>query len=244
MNKLDKHMPWRKLTNREYKLKFKPWINSNILNKIKVKNRIHNQFVKCKDLTKKAELKQNYKLLKNEITALTKQGKKDYYQKYFTENKTNLKKIWMGIKEVINIKSKCQSKPTCVKVNEKTLHNPRQVANSFNDYFSNIAEDILKERKFCGNTSYRSYLNNPLDKTFVAYDCDEREIEALIATLNPRKGIGPNSLPNNILFKLKTEISYPLAIIFNISLNTGEFPDILKLSQTIPIFKKGSKIER
>ena len=84
---------------------------------------------------------------------------------------------------------------------------------------------------------------NPLDKTFVAYECDEREVESSISTLNPRKGVGPNSLPSKILFLLKNEISYPLSIIFNISLNTGTFPNLLKLSETIPIFKKGSKME-
>ena len=85
-------------------------------------------------------------------------------------------------------------------------------------------------------------LNYPLDKTFVAYECDEIEVESLISTLNPHKGTGPNSLPVKILHLLKTEISLPLSIIFNISLNTGTLPDILKLSEVIQIYKKDSKL--
>ena len=42
---------------------------------------------------------------------------------------------------------------------------------------------------------------------------------------------------------LKKDISYPLTIIFNLSLTTGVHPDALKISKTIPIFKKGSKLE-
>ena len=240
---LDKYLPWKKLTNKEYKLRYKPWINGEILNKIKDKNKKFNRFVHCKDPLQKESMKKSYKLLKNEITYLTRQRKKDYYHNYFTKNKTNLKKIWSGIKEVINIKNKTLSKPTCIKNNKQTISNPKEVANAFNDYFSNIADDILKNRKYNGNTSHRKYLTNPLDKTFVAYECDKTEVESIITTLKPHKGTGPNSLPTNILLMLKSEISCPLAIIFNISLNMGVFPNLLKMSETIPVFKKGSKME-
>lgn len=37
---LDKHLPLRKLTQREFKQKFKPWISNNILNKIDEKKNI------------------------------------------------------------------------------------------------------------------------------------------------------------------------------------------------------------
>ena len=48
---------------------------------------------------------------------------------------------------------------------------------------------------------------------------------------------------SNILQLLKKDISYPLSIIFNLSLTTGVHPDALKISKTIPVFKKGSKLE-
>ena len=242
-NLLDKYMPWRKLSKKEYKRKFKPWINDDILNKIKLKNKYFRKSIKCKDPGRKEVLRDNYKSIKNEITALTRQRKKQYYQKYFTENKANLQKIWKGIKEVINVKTKIQNHPTCVSDNGTTIYESKQIATTFNNYITNIAEDILKERKYKGNTSHRKYLKNPHRKTFVAYESDATEVTNLISILKPHKGTGPNSLPTQILLMLKDEIGYPLSIIFNISVNTGTFPDLLKLSETIPIYKKGSKIE-
>ena len=59
---------------------------------------------------------------------------------------------------------------------------------------------------------------------------------------NPRKAIGPNSIPTDILHILKKDISYPLSIIFNLSLSTGVHPDLLKIAKTIPTYKKGSKL--
>ena len=82
---LDKYMPWKKLSNKQYKRRFKPWINNVILNKIKDKNRKFKKFINCKDPNRKEVLRKNYKMVKNEITSLIRHSKKQH-QKYFTEN--------------------------------------------------------------------------------------------------------------------------------------------------------------
>ena len=244
MNKLlDKYMPWKKLTNKEYKRRFKPWINNHILNKISLKNKKFKKYIRCKNPSQKETLRNEFKALNYDILTLTRNSKREYYHKYFTENKNNLQKIWTGIKEVINIKNKVQSHPTCITNKDGVVNNPKKIANCFNDFFCNIAEDIMSKRKYAGNTSHRNYLHNEASKTFVAYECDEREVSSLISTLNPRKGIGPNSLPTSVLHILKDEISLPISIIFNISITTGTFPRLLKTSKTIPVYKKGSKLK-
>ena len=167
---------------------------------------------------------------------------KDYYNQYFTENKDNLQKVWKGIKDIINIKSKNYSQPTCIIVNNKTITDPKEIANSFNVYYTSIASDILKKRKYEGNKSHTDYLHNPLPETFVIFECDQKEIEDIINTLNPRKATGPNSIPTDILHLIKKDISYPLSKIFNLSLLTGVYPDIFKIAKAIPIFKKGSQL--
>ena len=54
---------------------------------------------------------------------------------------------------------------------------------------------------------------------------------------------GPNSIPIRILKLLNKDISDQLAILFNQSFSSSIFPSILKTSETIPIYKKGSKLE-
>ena len=70
---------------------------------------------------------------------LTKNSKKQYYETFFSANKNNLSKIWKGIKEIVNIKSKNVDQPTCLIENNKTITNPNEIANSFNQYFTSIA---------------------------------------------------------------------------------------------------------
>ena len=103
---IDKHMPLKKIPSKEFKMKFKPWINNKIIESITKKNKLFNKYVKCKNITNKLAIYNEYKRLKNQVTAQTRESKKEFYRSYFTKNSNNLKKIWQGIKQVINIKSK------------------------------------------------------------------------------------------------------------------------------------------
>ena len=242
---LDKHMPLRKMTQKEFKKRYKPWITDEIIEMINKKDAIFKKYIKAKMERRRQELHDEYKQLKNNITDLTRRKEKEHYDTYFTTNKKNLQMIWKGIKEVINIKSKSFSQPNCIieKGTNKTITEPKEIATSFNKYFTSIAEDILNKRKYTGNKNHKEYLRNPNRSTFAVYECDPVEVENLITQLNPNKKSGPKSIPVNILQMLKKDISYPLSTIFNVSLTTGVHPDSLKIAKTIPIFKKGSKLE-
>ena len=48
-------------------------------------------------------------------------------------------------------------------------------------------------------------------------------------------------ISNILLKRIKSSISKPLSIIFNFSLETGQFPENMKNAEIIPLFKKGAK---
>ena len=239
---LDKHMPMKKITQKEFKRRYKPWITDDILNKISKKNSLYKKLIKAKSIEQKERLELDHKTLKNEITNQTRLSKQSYYKNYFTNSANDLRKIWKGIKEIINIKSKNSEVPSCIQDETKILNDPKSIANSFNKYYTSIAEELLKERKYTGKKSYSSYLTNPSSKTFMLFECDPLEIQNIITEFKSSKGAGPNSLPTSLLKDFKKELSIPLSILFNMSFKTGVHPDVLKISKTIPVFKKGSKL--
>ena len=67
------------------------------------------------------------------------------------------------------------------------------------------------------------------------------DIEVLIDNMKVKKAFGPNSFPIKILKDCKSEFSKPLSDMINISLTTGISPSALKVSNVIPIHKKGDK---
>ena len=48
-------------------------------------------------------------------------------------------------------------------------------------------------------------------------------------------------ISNNLLKKIKTSIIKPLSAIFNLSLESGQFPENMKIAEVLPLFKRGSK---
>ena len=73
------------------------------------------------------------------------------------------------------------------------LTNPTKIADTFNDDFSSIADNLLNERKYHRNISFRDYLANPLANSFMIHLCKEHEVKDLINQLKLRKSLGPNT---------------------------------------------------
>ena len=99
-------MPLRKLSNKEFKRMYKPWITNGIVNSISRKNKLYNKYTKTKDNAQKIIYFEEYTILRNTINELIRTSKKAYYESFFTEHNNNIKKVWQGIKEIVNIKSK------------------------------------------------------------------------------------------------------------------------------------------
>lgn len=108
------------------------------------------------------------------------------------------KKIGKG-KEVVNIKSKNFDQPSCISNNDETVTHPTKIANTFNGYFSTIAEEILNKRKFTGTKSFTEYLTNPLCNSVVFRECNKLEIKSIISSLSVNKASGPNSIPTKVI---------------------------------------------
>ena len=239
---MDKHFPIKRLTNKEHKRKYKPWITSGILTSISRKNKLYKKYSKTKDEHRKKQIFEEYKIIRNLVNELTRKSKKSYYQAYFTEHKDNIQKVWQGIKEISNLKSKSFNSPSCIELDNKCTTDPVEICNGFNNYFANIADDILKRRKYDGNGHFTDYLENPTANSFAYEPCDVAEILFEISQLVVTKASGPNGIPTKILKMIGNEISPPLCKIINTCITSGNHPELLKMVNVVPIFKKGSRL--
>ena len=65
--------------------------------------------------------------------------------KILKENWNNIKNTWKGIKSLISLKTVASNVPTVLSLdNGRTITNPYDIANSFNNYFASVAETTKK----------------------------------------------------------------------------------------------------
>ena len=239
---IDKTMPLEKITNKEHKRKFKPWITKGITNCMKRRDKLLNYYINTKNPIRKTAFHAEYKLLRNQIVELTKLSKNNFYKKYFSTNNNNLRKIWSGIKSIINIKSKNNSSPSCITDDGKIITDQKGIANAFAKTYSSVADEILNKRKYNGDGNYEKYLPPSIPNSIRVDPVDHTEVCLIIDMFNPKKACGPTSVPSYILYFMQKELAGPLTKIANICLSTGIHPDKLKIAEITPIYKKGSKL--
>ena len=87
---------------------------------------------------------------------------------------------------------------------------------------------------------FEELTNSVLDKI----DITEEEIRDVIVNLDPKKASGPDQISNKMIKRVAGAKSKPLHIIFNRSLSENIFPDIWKLGNLVPLFKKETNLYR
>ena len=111
-----------------------------------------------KDSERKTILWSEYKRIRNFIVELIKRSKREFYSEYFTTNSGNLRKIWKGINDIINIKSRSFATPTSIDDNGNIITDPTAISNVFIDHYTSVADKILNERSYNGDGNYQTFL--------------------------------------------------------------------------------------
>jgi len=115
-----------------------------------------------------------------------------------------------------------------------------KIAENFNRYFSNIGSSLAKSiaPSSCKATDYLKV--NTLDSLFLS-PITPSEIIDQIALMKNSYSKGYDDIAIRVIKHSANELSSILAEIFNQSLEQGVFPDQLKISKVVPIFKAGDK---
>ena len=93
-------MPLKKLTKKEIKQQYKPWITNGIRKSIKRRGKYYKKFIKAKNEVIKEDY-HKYKELRNQIVTLCRQSKEMHCQTFFLENANNAKNTRKGITSII-----------------------------------------------------------------------------------------------------------------------------------------------
>jgi hypothetical protein len=91
------------------------------------------------------------------------------------------------------------------------------------------------------STHFLNYLKNNYLESFVLYPTDANEIIRIASCLDNKQSSGFDGIPVNIMKSTAHFIAEPISAIINSSMDTGIFPDALKIAKVCPVFKDGDK---
>jgi hypothetical protein len=140
-DKYNKHFPLRPVKATKVRLNQSPWITQGIVKSSRKKDKLYRKFLKTQNETNETK----YKLYRNKLTHVIRKTKKMYFEKKFQTCKSDIKKTWDTIKELIRKEKHKPQLPTSFLHDKKYTNNPTEIANNFNEFFSNIGPNLAKQ---------------------------------------------------------------------------------------------------
>ena len=219
---------------REVKIQYnnrKPWLSDGLKDSIKHKNKLYYKSLKYK--TAYNDLK--YKCYRNKLKHIIAKAEKDHFAKLLDANKSNMKKTWGVLKDIVN-KSKSRKIQSEFKLNDGNItSNKLVISEKFNEFFINIGPSLAEKIPKVARTP-ESYLGQRINDTiFLAPVCTV-EFDNIVNTLR-NCAPGHDELNCNILKLSLPYVKQPLIHLSNQSLAYGIFPAELKIAKVVPLFK-------
>jgi len=154
---LDEMAPYKQLNKYEIKLKKKPWIDAEVQFLMWKRDKIFTKFRKSSGVNVKQRLYSEYKQIRNDLTELKRNKKKEYYENYFEKYAKNSASIWKGIRSLVNLKATNRSDISILDSNGVSITDPVEIVNSFNKYFVNVGSNVEKKNTCKQYTLHRIF---------------------------------------------------------------------------------------
>ena len=222
-----------------------PWITDGLVHSIETKHLLFKNWKKTvpsKFPKGNVEKLENYRTYNKRLKKLIKLAKSSYYSKKFEGCSGNMKKTWSLISEIRG-KNKKEIKPF-FKVGNLKVVDRRIIANKFNEYFVTLAQNmnntVTDEISISGAEipSFHIYMHKSVESSMFLSECTNDEILALIHDLEIGKA---SDIPVKLVKRCSIVITPILKQYYNDFMQTGYFPDILKVGKITPVFKKGDQ---
>ena len=223
-----------------------PWITQGLINSINRKHELYRSWTKTK--TQKSPdgdqvLYEQYKQHRNTLKCAIKLAKSKYYYNKFDKHKCDHKKTWQLINELRG-KTRNDQKWSFV-IDEERIVCRRAIANKFNDYFCNLANNLNSAIStniddgipVADIPTFEQYLTTPQQASIYLSDTNATEIENIIGEFINGKS---SDIPVILVKRTANLISEPLANLYNKCMADGIFPEELKVGKITPIYKKGN----
>src|SRR6267154_4333915 len=222
------------------RIKDKRWITPELIKSSNYKNALYKKWIISKSPFDKEKYKAYLKIFNKSISSV----QAIYYRPTFDSNLNSIKSLWKEINKLVcfNSQKNCANLSTIPKinVNGSLINESNLIANELNNYFCNVGADLVAKLPHISSVpDFNFFLPPSVVNSFACLPITQDEIHKLIIKFNSKNSSGPDIFNARFIYDFEQVILSPLCFIFNLSLSIGVFPDELKKSKTIRIFKKG-----
>ena len=206
-----------------------PWLNDKISEAMKDRD-----FHDCKAVKTNSVFHWAcYRKLRNRVNHGVKAAKSRYYRDLILEAKGDSGKIWQAVNEVSSRKTK-SSTPQCIVADGVEHTTPASIASVLNCFFASIGRSLANKISAAAMFPVRSAAKL---QSFSLYEVDEETVVKYLLSLKTNKAIGLDNISARLL-KCGTRVICPsITKLLNLSIRTGNFPEIWKCSKVAALFK-------
>ena len=225
----EKHIPNRVITINPNEPR---WITSTIKSLIRKRKR---QYHIAKRTNSQSDW-EKFKRLRNKTTLAIKTAKKTQLDNCIERLNTNSnsKSWWSIIKQFLS-PSRNQNSIPALKNGDIPVTDDTTKSEIFNDYF--VSQTSLNDSNKADPIPPVYNLISTLSDIHIL----ESDVSDTLKTLKTGKAVGPDKINNRLLIEAATELSKPLADMFNKSMQIGIYPNSWKIASVVPVFKKGDR---
>ena len=222
------------------RLKDKPWISKGLRKCIRKKNKLYKLSLSRKDQIST----EKYKKYKNILINCLRQAEANYFNDILSDKANAVFRMWAFLGPMLNPKKNkfVSNIAKLVNKEKRTLQTDTDIANGLNTFFCSVGSKIGSQVA-ATNTHYSKFLQNQNENSFFISEVTKQEILNEIHRLKPGKAAGNDGIKPDIIKECAETLIDPLTHLYNLSFQTGVFPDIWKIAKVIPIFKKGDRTD-
>ena len=207
------------------------WYDTEIIIMLKEKEKYRKKFIK-QGRNKTSFAYQQYSIQRANVKKMQRELYAHYLNKLGSEMKINPKRFWSFVKQ----KRSNGSLPKEMQHEGVVLKTVKVIATVFNSYF----QSVFTPNCVVDNAIHQACPFRDVDVFRMPVITPETVLKCL-KSLNLNTSTGSDHISATFIIKCADALCIPLAKLFNLSIDYGDYPLILKRNNIIPIFKKGDK---
>ena len=186
--------------------------------------------------------REHYLAYKNTLKKTLQSAKRIFYQNKCIEFQQNTKKLWQIINKISGKSNDKTTSIDCLSIEGVRHYSGETIVNTMAKYFANVGKTFANKIPKSSHSvaKYLELLQSNSSSLFFS-PCTEEEIRKIINELPSKRSSGVDNISNVLLKELSDILCKPLCILTNRSMQSGIFPDLMKLAEVIPLYKGKSR---